>query len=71
MSQGDLFGPKKRTPRGWTELDKLRRRFAILEKRVASGEFSSNEMEELSNLRAQITLRENEAKAKWEKSFGK
>lgn len=69
--QGDLFGKKARTPRGWTELDKLRRRFATLEKKVLAGDFTSEEREEHSALAVQIKLRENEARVKWEKSFGK
>lgn len=67
--QGDLFGPKRPTPRGWTELDKIRRRFSFLEKKIHSGEFSSSEMEEFSTLQAQIRVRESEAKEKWDKSF--
>lgn len=70
--QGDLFGPNKtRSPRGWTELDKIRRRYATLDKKIKSGEYSVGDMEEFSNLKAQIAQRENEARAKWERSFGK
>lgn len=71
MSQGDLFGKKERTPRGWTELDKIRRRVSFLEKKVWSGEFTSAQMDELTTLQVQIKLREKEAREKWEKSFGK
>lgn len=72
MPQGDLFGPKKtRTPRGWTELDRIRRRVSFLEKKVWSGDFTSAQMDELTTLQVQIKARENEAREKWEKSFGK
>lgn len=71
MSQGDLFGKKKRTTRGWTELDKIRRRVSYLEKKVFSGDFTSAQMDELATLQVQIKFREKEAKEKWEKSFGK
>ncbi len=71
FEQGDLFGKaRKRTPRGWTELDKLRRRYTALEKKIKSGDYKSDELEELENLKAKIVLRENEARAKWERSFG-
>jgi|KBSSwiStaDraftv2_1062776.scaffolds.fasta_scaffold03148_31 hypothetical protein len=69
--QGDLFGKKARTPRGWTELDKIRRRYATLEKKVAAGDYTSEEREEHSALGVQIKLRENEAREKWERSFKK
>jgi len=71
MAQGDLFGPRKKTPRGWTELDKIRRRVLFLEKKIWSGEFTTSEMDELTTLQVQIKARENEAREKWAKSFGK
>ena len=66
----DLFGVVVRTDRGWTELDKVRRRFSTLEKKVYSGEFNADEMEEFVMLRAQIEIREKEAREAWAKSFG-
>lgn len=71
MEYGDLFGKKQPTPRGWTELDKLRRRFVLLERKIASGEYTASEREEHAALRVQFRLRENEAKEKWERSFKK
>ena len=71
MPQGDLFGQKTRTPRGWTELDKLRRRYALVEKRMKSGDYNSEDLEEFELLKQQIEQRELEAKAKWEQSFKK
>ncbi len=69
--QGDLFGKKIRAPRGWTELDKLRRRYALIEKRVKSGDYNSDDLEEFEILKDQIEQRELEAKEKWERSFKK
>ena len=66
----DLFGIVKPTERGWTELDKVRRRYSTLERKVRSGDFTSDEMDELETLRVQIHARENEAREKWAKSFG-
>jgi hypothetical protein len=68
--QRDLFGAVRETPRGWTELDRVRRRYAVLERKVSTGDFTSAEMEEFGTLRAQIALRETEAREKWAKSFG-
>ena len=68
--QQDLFGKTKKTERGWTELDKIRRRVAFLEKKVWSGEFTTQEMDELTTLQVQIKAREKEAREKWAKSFG-
>jgi hypothetical protein len=69
--KSDLFGPVRETPRGWTELDRVRRRYAVLERKIAAGDFNSAEAEEFGTLRAQIVLRETEASEKWAKSFGK
>jgi hypothetical protein len=70
--QSDLFGTlKEPDPRGWTELDRVRRRYSMLEKKVRAGDFNSQEMDELETLRVQIYARENEAREKWAKSFGK
>jgi hypothetical protein len=69
-TRSDLFGVVRLTPRGWTELDRIRRRYSALEKKVHSGDFNSAEMEEFGTLRAQIILREIEAREKWAKSFG-
>jgi hypothetical protein len=65
----DLFGPVERTPRGWTELDRIRSRYNRLTKKVAEGEANEKEMEEASRLRVKIDEREKEARAKWAKSF--
>jgi hypothetical protein len=67
--QGDLFGPQPRAPRGWTELDKLRRRYGILTDKVMGGEASTKEMEEAHKLAREIVIREEEAMGKWKKSF--
>ncbi len=71
MPQGDLFGQKARTPRGWTELDKLRRRYAALEKRIKSGDYGSEDLEDFASLTEQIETREKEARDKWDRSFKK
>lgn len=65
----DLFGEVVRTPRGWTELDRIRARYSRLVKRVADGEASEREMEEARRLRDVIVTREMEARDKWAKSF--
>jgi hypothetical protein len=69
--QGDLFGKPVPTQRGWTELDAIRRRYAVLLRKVNNGEYSSAEMEEYNTIRVQIKFRENEAREKWERSFKK
>ena len=69
--QRDLFGPPEKTRRGWTELDRIRRRYSVLEKKILAGDFKSFEMEEFHNLSAQIIVREREAREAWLKSFGK
>jgi len=69
LSQRDLF---EREPQAsWTNLDELRRRYAALERKVVSGEFSSAEMDEFGLLSAMIVEKEREAREAWAKSFGK
>ncbi len=70
MPQGDLFGKSQPTPRGWTELDKLRRRYASLEKRIVSGEYDAEDADEFHQLKETILEREKEARGKWTQSFG-
>jgi hypothetical protein len=70
MIQGDLFGKSQPTPRGWTELDKLRRRYAILEKRIINGEYDEKDVEEFHRIGETIIEREKEARGKWTQSFG-
>jgi hypothetical protein len=67
----DLFGDVHPTPRGWTELDRLRRRYGILTDKTFSGEITTKELEEAHRLNREIVLREEEAREKWKKSFGK
>lgn len=72
--KSDLFGalpPRRKSERGWTELDRIRRRYARLKKLVDDGEASEREMEEAGRLGDLIVVRENEARVKWAKSFGK
>jgi hypothetical protein len=72
LKQGDLFGGADRaTPRGWTELDKLRRRYSTLEKKVLLGDYNDREIEEFHRLSSKIIEREREAREAWSKSFGK
>jgi hypothetical protein len=67
--RSDLFGRVEPTPRGWTELDKLRKRYAQLERRVVSGDYESKDLEDMTRISGQITEREKEAREKWAKSF--
>jgi hypothetical protein len=70
----DMFGPllpRRKRARGWTELDRIRTRYAKLSQLVADGEANERQMEEASRLRILIIDRENEARVKWAKSFGK
>lgn len=70
MKQLDMFGSEfPRSPRGWTELDRIRARYSRLVKRVADGEATEREMEEVRRLRDTIVTREKEAREKWAKSF--
>jgi len=71
MAQGDLFGPREKTPRGWTELDKLRRQYATLEKRITQGDYVEKDLSEFHRVGEEIHEREQEARRKWAKSFGK
>jgi hypothetical protein len=69
----DLFGPlapRRRGDRGWTELDRIRRRYDRLVRKVACGEASGRELEEARRLQDTIVAREREAREKWAKSFG-
>jgi hypothetical protein len=61
---------EKRPDRGWTDLDGIRRKYAILERRIAAGEATGAELEEFANMKSWIAEREKEARRKWEKSFG-
>lgn len=67
--QGNLFGGSSQEPRGWTELDKLRLRYAQLERRVTSGEYKAKDLDELTAISEVIIQREQEAREKWAKSF--
>jgi hypothetical protein len=68
--QPDLFGHPERTPRGWTELDRVRTRYSRLVRKVAEGEATERELEEARRLQDLIVEREKEASRKWAKSFG-
>jgi len=65
----DLFGSPEPTPRGWTELDALRKKYQRLERRVLSGEYDTKDLEELTRTSGEIIEREKEAREKWGKSF--
>lgn len=67
--QADLFEYFEPEPRGWTELDRLRKRYAQLERRVLSGDYVAKELEELTRISGEIIEREKEAREKWAKSF--
>lgn len=72
--QSDMFGPllpKRKRERGWTELDRIRARFKRIEERVLSGEYKQDDLETLRRLSSMIVTREEEAKSKWAKSFGR
>ena len=69
LKQGDLFGKPEPEPRGWTELDKLRRKYAQLERRVLSGDYKADELDEMTRISEEIIKREQEAREKWAKSF--
>lgn len=70
----DMFGPlpaKRKRQRGWTELDKLRRRLERLELKVSSGEYTDKDKEALEKLWILLGERYAEAREKWAKSFGR
>jgi DNA-binding PadR family transcriptional regulator len=70
LKQGDLFGNEKsRTPRGWTELDRIRKRFDQLERKIKSGDYKDKDLEQLEKLRLLRDKREQEAREAWAKSF--
>lgn len=68
--QGELFERPKRNRRGWTELDKIRRRIAKLEKRCSDGDATALDMERILKLKELLARREEEAKQKWKNSCG-
>ncbi len=70
----DMFGPipiRRQRQRGWTELDKLRRRLERLEKKVSDGDYTEKDIEALSKLWTLLGERYSEARVKWAKSFGR
>lgn len=66
----DLFGAPTKSTRGWTGLDRIRRRYGRLIGRIADGEASVKEMDDATHMRDLIVAREQEARVKWKKSFG-
>lgn len=64
----DLF--KRESDGNWTNLDELRRRYATLDRKISSGDFSSAEMDEFHELSEKIVVKEREAREAWKKSFG-
>jgi len=69
--QSDLFGARVSTPRGWTELDKVRARIQRLEKKADQGDFTAEDLEDLRDLRQTLSARELEASEKWKRSCGR
>lgn len=70
----DLFGAipqRRKSQRGWTELDRIRRRLQRLEARLSAGDYKDGDLDAIVELRQQIVERETEAREKWAKSFGK
>ncbi len=66
-----MFGPFRQSSsqRGWTELDKLRRRYAHLERKILTGDYNESEVREFSMIQDRMIHREREAEEKWVKSF--
>lgn len=64
-----LFDSPKDEPRGWTDLDELRRRMGLLERRIAAREATLSEWCDLIDLGRLIREREREAAEKWNTHF--
>lgn len=70
-TQADLFGALAAADnRGWTELDRLRRRYSALERKMETGEYTADEVDEFHRITDEILTREKEAREAWAKSFG-
>lgn len=72
-TEGSLFPddpPEKRRRRGWTALDRLRRRIERMNQRIARTGGTERDLERRDRLAGQIARREEEAKRKWKRSFG-
>lgn len=67
----DLFDSELISARGCPELSEMRRRFAVLEKKIECGEFSPPEDVEFETLKEALLRREDEERAKWDKCFRK
>lgn len=67
----DLFDSELISSRGCAELNDMRQRFAILEKKIGCGEFSPAEDVEFTALKEALIRREDEERAKWDKCFKK
>lgn len=67
----DLFDSQFISPQVAAELNEMRRRFAVLEKKIECGEFTPDEEREFDALKESLIRRESEEREKWDKCFRK
>jgi hypothetical protein len=67
----DMFDSQFISPHSQAELAQMRRRFAVLEKKIECGEFAPFEDLEFEALKEALLRRESEERAKWDKCFKK
>jgi hypothetical protein len=70
MSQGGLFGkPSGRSPRGWTDLDRIRARIERLLKVISETGGTERDLIAIKLAKEKLAETEQKARGKWKDSF--